>query len=122
MSDTGLLNSSMVMDPRLQLSLNITLQSTTPMVLILMMLRTTSRKRVLLKDIQRQKKLNLRTHSLSWKSNATSFSQLLLRNQFTKETPLILNAKLLSKVLTDHQLLLEKKSLLRKESLYAQIF
>jgi hypothetical protein len=119
---TGLPNSSMEMAPRLPQSLNITLPSTTLMVLTLMMLRNTSKKKEPLKVILKLRKLNSRIHFHSWKRNVTSSSQLQLRNQFTEETLTNCNVKQLLKVLMVHQHTLEKKSLSRRESLFAQIF
>jgi len=81
------------------------------MVLTQMMPRNGSKKREPLKVIQRQKKLNLRIPFPLWKRKPTSLFQLLLRNQSTKETLIDFNAKLLLKVPTVHQPLLEKKSL-----------
>ena len=119
---TGLPNSSMEMAPKLPQSLNITLPSTTLMVLTLMMLRNTSKKKEPLKVILKLKKLNSRIHFHSWKRNVTSSFQLQLRNQFTEETLTNYNVKQLLKVLMAHQHTLEKKSLSRRESLFAQIF
>lgn len=72
MSDTGLLNSSMVMALRSLVSLNITQLSTTQRVLTQMMPRNISMKTAPSKDIQELRKLPLKTHFHSWKRNAIS--------------------------------------------------
>jgi hypothetical protein len=72
--------------------------------------RNTLPKKELLKASQEQKKPKLKLLGVSWKRNAISSFQLLLKNQFTKEMLTNYNAKLLLKVLMDLPHLLEKKS------------
>jgi hypothetical protein len=101
--------------------LNITQQSTAQRDLTQMMLRNTSMKRELSKDIPMLKHKKLLSLFHSWKRNAISLFQLLLKNQFTKVMLMLFNARLLLKVPTDPQHSLLKKFFLLKELLSAQI-
>jgi hypothetical protein len=93
---------------------------TTLLVSTLTMLRSTSIRTEPSLDIPKLKKLRLPTPRSSWKRNATSWYQLLLRNQFIGATLPSFNARQLLKVPTALLLSLVRKSLPREASSAAQ--